>query len=256
MKDIEGNEYNPFSLNGKSILVTGASSGIGKATAIECSRMGAQVIINGRNMTRLQETFYLLSGDGHQIVEGDLTNDNDLDELQERIISVDGIVHCAGISGHKLFAYLKDDEIEQMFSINYYSPLRISQMLLRAKKIKKGGSIVFITSTSGILSSYIGGSLYSSTKGALNGLLKGMALELAPKHIRVNSVMPSMIETPIMNGGDITNEQFEADKNLYPLKRYGRPEEVAYAVVYLLSDAAAWITGTNLLMDGGRSISY
>ena len=134
--------------------------------------------------------------------------------------------------------------------------MKLSQLLLKAKKVNKGGSIVFITSTSGILSSYIGGSLYSSTKGALNGLLKGMALELAAKHIRVNGVMPSMVETSIMDGGDITQEQFEADKDLYPLKRYGRPEEVAYAVVYLLSDAAAWITGTNLLMDGGRSISY
>ena len=223
--------YNPFSMEGKTVLVTGASSGIGRATAIECSRMGAIVIINGRSESRLQETYDSLSGDGHQM-------------------------HCAGISGHRLFTYLKEGEIEQMFSINFYAPLKLSQLLLKAKKVNKGGSIVFITSTSGILSSYIGGSLYSSTKGALNGLLKGMALELAAKHIRVNGVMPSMIETSIMDGGDITQEQFEADKDLYPLKRYGRPEEVAYAVVYLLSDAAAWITGTNLLMDGGRSISY
>ena len=151
---------------------------------------------------------------------------------------------------------LKQEEIDDMFSINYLSPLKISQFLLKAKKVKKGGSIIFMTSTSGILSSYIGGSLYSSTKGAINGLVKGMALELAPKKIRVNSVMPSMIETPIMNGGDVTDEQFEADKQLYPLKRYGKPEEVAYAVIYLLSDASSWITGTNLLMDGGRSISY
>lgn len=256
MKDVSSCAYNPFTLYGKTVLVTGASSGIGKATAIECSKMGAAVVINGRNECRLKETFHLLSGDGHQMIVGDLTDENDLHKLQDEITAVDGIVHCAGISGHKLFAYLKADEIERMFSINFYSPLKISQMLLKAKKIRKGGSMVFITSTSGILSSYMGGSLYSSTKGALNGLLKGMALELAPKHIRVNSVMPSMIETPIMNGGDITDERFEADKNLYPLKRYGKPEEVAYAVVYLLSDAAAWITGTNLLMDGGRSISY
>lgn len=248
--------YNPFSMEGKTVLVTGASSGIGRATAIECSRMGAIVIINGRSESRLQETYDSLSGDGHQMIVGDLTDDILLKKLQKEIIPVDGIAHCAGISGHRLFTYLKEGEIEQMFSINFYAPLKLSQLLLKAKKVNKGGSIVFITSTSGILSSYIGGSLYSSTKGALNGLLKGMALELAAKHIRVNGVMPSMVETSIMDGGDITQEQFEADKDLYPLKRYGRPEEVAYAVVYLLSDAAAWITGTNLLMDGGRSISY
>lgn len=115
---------------------------------------------------------------------------------------------------------------------------------------------MFLTSTSGIVSSYIGGTLYSSTKGALNGLIKGMALELAVKNIRVNSVMPSMVATPIMNGGQLTDEQFDEDKKRYPLKRYGNPEEVAYAVVYLLSDASAWTTGTNLLLDGGLSIAY
>nr|WP_303925607.1 SDR family oxidoreductase [Bacteroides intestinalis] len=249
--------YNtPFSLFGKIVLVTGASSGIGKATAIECSKMGAILVLNGRNEARLEETFEHLSGDGHRMIVGDLTVEEDLNKLVAEVKSLDGIVHCAGISGHKLFSYLKQEEIDDMFSINYLSPLKISQFLLKAKKVKKGGSIIFMTSTSGILSSYIGGSLYSSTKGAINGLVKGMALELAPKKIRVNSVMPSMIETPIMNGGDVTDEQFEADKQLYPLKRYGKPEEVAYAVIYLLSDASSWITGTNLLMDGGRSISY
>ena len=238
------------------MLVTGASSGIGKATAIECSKMGAILVLNGRNEARLEETFEHLSGDGHRMIVGDLTVEEDLNKLVAEVKSLDGIVHCAGISGHKLFSYLKQEEIDDMFSINYLSPLKISQFLLKAKKVKKGGSIIFMTSTSGILSSYIGGSLYSSTKGAINGLVKGMALELAPKKIRVNSVMPSMIETPIMNGGDVTDEQFEADKQLYPLKRYGKPEEVAYAVIYLLSDASSWITGTNLLMDGGRSISY
>ena len=241
--------YNtPFSLFGKIVLVTGASSGIGKATAIECSKMGAILVLNGRNEARLEETFEHLSGDGHRMIVGDLTVEEDLNKLVAEVKSLDGIVHCAGISGHKLFSYLKQEEIDDMFSINYLSPLKISQFLLKAKKVKKGGSIIFMTSTSGILSSYIGGSLYSSTKGAINGLVKGMALELAPKKIRVNSVMPSMIETPIMNGGDVTDEQFEADKQLYPLKRYGKPEEVAYA--------SSWITGTNLLMDGGRSISY
>jgi NAD(P)-dependent dehydrogenase (short-subunit alcohol dehydrogenase family) len=143
-----------------------------------------------------------------------------------------------------------------MFDINYFAPLYLSKILVKKKKINKNGSVVFISSTSGILSSYIGGSIYASTKGAINGLVKTMAVELASKLIRVNSVMPSMVTTPIMNGGSLTQEQFDEDKLRYPLKRYGRPEEVAYAVVYLLSDASAWVTGTNLLMDGGRSIAY
>lgn len=248
--------YNPFSLVGKSILVTGASSGIGRATAIECAKLGAKVLVCGRDEKRLHETYEQLPGECHQAVKGDLATLDDLNNLVLQSGMLDGVVHCAGISGHTLFSYLKDEEMKCMFRINYYSPFKLTQMLLKSKKLRKGSSVVFITSTSGILSSYIGGCLYSSTKGALNGLLKGMALELAPKNIRVNSVMPSMVETPIMNGGDVTNEQFEADKKLYPLKRYGKPEEVAYAVVYLLSDASAWVTGTNLLMDGGRSITY
>lgn len=247
--------YNPFTLLGKTIIITGASSGIGRATAIECSKLGARVVINGRNSERLDNTMLDLTGEGHVMIAGDLTDESTIQQLLS-IDGMDGIVHCAGISGHTLFNFLKCEEIDKMFSINFFTPLTLTQGLLKAKKIRKGGSIVFITSTSGIVSSYIGGALYSSTKGALNGLLKGLALEVAPRKIRVNGVMPSMVTTPIMEGDSLTLEQWKADKARYPLKRYGRPEEVAYAVIYLLSDASAWITGTNLLMDGGRSISY
>lgn len=248
--------FNPFSLEGKTILVTGASSGIGRATAIVCSKMGARMLITGRNEVRLTDTFQNLEGVGHESIIADLSTAEGRSTLLDSIEKIDGVVHCAGISGHKVFQFLKEDEISDMFEINFNTPLLLSRDLIKKKKVNKGGSIVFITSTSGIISSYMGGSLYSSTKGALNGLIKGMALELATKNIRVNSVMPSMVSTPIMSGGQLTDEQFEEDKKRYPLKRYGHPEEVAYAVVYLLSDASAWTTGTNLLMDGGRSISY
>ena len=248
--------YNPFSLQDKTILVTGASSGIGKAIAIECSKMGAKVFITGRNEQRLQETFNQLNGKQPNYIVADLTKKEDIDNLVEKVEELDGLVNCAGISGHSLFSFLKEEEVKNMFDINFFSQMNICKQLLTKKKINKGASIVFLTSTSGILSSYIGGSIYSATKGALNGIIKGMAIELAPKKIRVNSVMPSMIETPIMNSGDVTEEQFEADKQKYPLKRYGKPEEVAYAAVYLLSDASTWTTGTSLLLDGGRSINY
>jgi len=248
--------FNPFTLDGKTIIVTGASSGIGRATAIACSKMGATLIITGRNQERLDQTLEQMTGDRHLAFTADLSTPDGRESLISSVDNVDGIVHCAGISGHKVFQFLKDSEIAEMFEINFNTPLYLSRDLVKKKKINKGGSIVFITSTSGIISSYMGGSLYSSTKGALNGLIKGMALELAAKNIRVNSVMPSMVTTPIMDGGQLTDEQFEEDKKRYPLKRYGHPEEVAYAVIYLLSEASAWITGTNLLMDGGRSISY
>lgn len=249
-------KYNPFSLEGKVIFITGASSGIGRATAIECSRMGATLIISGRNKERLNETFCKLDGQSHLQVIADIKTVVGRNEILDKIPCIDGIVHCAGVSGHTLFSFLKEEVINDMFQVNYFSPTLLTLDLLKSKRINKSASIVFITSTSGINSSYIGGSLYSSTKGAINGLIKGMALDLAPKKIRVNSVMPAMVETPIMIDGDVSKEQFEEDKKRYPLKRYGKPEEVAFAIIYLLSNASSWTTGTNLLLDGGRTISY
>jgi NAD(P)-dependent dehydrogenase (short-subunit alcohol dehydrogenase family) len=247
---------NPFSLEGKTILITGASSGIGRTTAVACSNMGARLIITGRNKEHLDETFKSLFGSGHFQVISDLKGTEGRDYLIERTPCLDGLVHCAGISGHQIFTYLKDDTLQDMFSINFFAPTFLTKELLKQRKINKSASIVFMTSTSGIISSYIGGSAYSSTKGALNGLIKGMALDLAPKGIRVNSVMAAMVHTSIMDGGTITEQQFLEDMNRYPLKRYGRPDEVAYAIIYLLSNASSWTTGTNLLLDGGRTISY
>lgn len=248
--------YNPFSLSGKTIFVTGASSGIGKAVAIECSKMGAQLVISGRNENRLSETFRLLEGPGHLQIVADLNIEDNMGEIVKMLPLLDGIVHCAGISGHMPFPFISKQFLNEQFDINFNVPTLLTQQLVKKKIIKNEGAILFITSISGILSSYAGGSIYSATKGALSGLIKGMAIDLSPKKIRVNSIMPAMIKTSIMNEGKLTEEQWTEDEKKYPLKRYGQPEEVAYAAIYLLSDAAAWITGTNLLIDGGRSISY
>jgi NAD(P)-dependent dehydrogenase (short-subunit alcohol dehydrogenase family) len=249
-------EHNPFSLKGKTIFITGASSGIGRATALECSRMGAALIINGRNEERLRATFDSLEGNGHRMLPGDLSVPECMSAVSDSLPELDGVVYCAGITGHNLLPFIKEKDVKRMFDINYYAPLWLSRSITKKKKIKKGGSIVFISSTSGIISSYAGGSIYASTKGAVNGLVKSMAIELAPRLIRVNSAMPSMVETSLAEGMNLDEEQFEEDKRRYPLKRYGKPEEVAYAVVFLLSDASKWITGTNLLIDGGRSAAY
>ena len=247
---------NPFSLQNKTILITGASSGIGRATAIECSKMGAKVIITGRNLERLTSTYDELKKGEHIVIQSDLSNPIDLDFLLNSIENLDGIVHSAGISGHLLFNFLKEEQLDEMMDINFKIPTLLTQRLLKQKKVNKGASIVFINSTSGIISSFVGGSIYSASKGALNGLIKGLALEYAPKKIRFNGVMAAMVETPIMEKSDVTIEQLNLDRQKYPLKRYGKPEEVAYAVIYLLSDASAWTTGTNILLDGGRTISY
>lgn len=248
--------YNPFSLSEKRILVTGASSGIGRAIAIECSRMGAKVILTARNEERLNETLQQMDNvQQHQIVKADLSNVDDLKHLVDCIEKpLDGIVQCAGFTIPKPFQFITQTDVNSIMSVNFMAPAILSQMLLKRKKVNKGASIVFISSISGVWVSYVGGSLYSSSKGAINGLVKGMAIELASKLIRVNCVNPGMVKTNILEEGVISDEQLDNDAQLYPLKRHGKPEEIAYAVIYLLSDASAWVTGTNLLIDGGYTL--
>lgn len=246
--------YNPFSLENKKILVTGASSGIGRAIAIECSKMGAEVIITGRNEERLAETYKELVGEHPAYIVADLTKEEDIEHLAALTDSLNGLVNCAGLTIPKPFKFLQESDIETVMTVNFNAPLLLTQRLVKKKKLEKGGSVVFISSISGTKVSYIAGSIYSASKGAINGLCKGLALELASQQIRVNTVVPGMVETNIVSGGEIAEEQLEIDRQKYPLKRYGKPEEVAYAVVYLLSGASGWVTGSNLLIDGGYTL--
>lgn len=246
--------FNPFSLKDKTILVTGASSGIGRAIAIECSKMGASVIITARSEERLQETLREMEGEQNKLIVADLSIDEDIENLANEMPALDGIVHCAGFTIPKPFNFLSKDDVDAVMKVNFSTPVFLTQKLLKSKKINKKASIVFISSISGVYVSSVAGSLYSASKGAVNGIVKGMAIELAAKQIRVNSVNPGMIETNIFSVGIISEEQLNEDKKKYPLKRYGKPEEVAYAVIYLLSEASSWTTGSNILIDGGYTL--
>jgi len=245
---------NPFSLGGKTILVTGASSGIGRAIAVECSKMGANVIITARNEQRLDETLALMPGKNHTKIVADLTDKADREKLVEQLPKLDGIVHSAGVVKTLIFQFIDEKSLAEVMNVNFTAPTLISAKLVEEKKLKKGSSIIFIGSISGTVCVWGGNSIYSASKGAINGMMKNMALDLASKGIRVNSVNPGMIDTHIFDGGMIDAEQLKEDIKRYPLKRYGKPEEVAYAVVYLLSDAAQWVTGTSLLIDGGYTL--
>ena len=249
-------KYNPYSLEGKVLLVTGASSGIGRAIAIESSRMGASVIITGRNHERLEETLNMMDGvERHQLVMADMQSDDDITKLVEDVhTGLDGLVLCAGFTIVKPFRFVSDVDIDAIMDVNYKAPVLLTQRLLKRKKINKKASIVFISSVSGVYVSAPAGALYSGSKGAINGVAKAMALDLSVKGIRVNCVNPGMVDTNIFSKGDITQEQLEEDVKHYPLGRYGKPEEIAYAVVYLLSDASEWVTGTNLKIDGGLTL--
>ncbi len=245
--------YNPFSLDGKRVLVTGASSGIGRAVAVECSRMGASLVITGRNAERLDETLRTLQGEGHVKVEADLTSPEGVEKVVAALPdSLDGVVHCAGIALPKPFRFYSSDEIKKVMGINFDAPALLTGELLRGKAIAKNGSLVFISSINGPVVSTVGNSVYSASKGALSGLVKGLALEMAPRGVRVNSILPGMVDTPILSpNGEISQEQLVEEAAKYPLGRYGKPEEVAWAVIYLLSDASRWVTGTNMVIDGG-----
>lgn len=246
--------YNPFSLIGKKLLVIGASSGIGRAVAIECSRMGAEICIVGRNETRLTETLKKMNGGNHVSVQMDITNTEELEKLVAKVPVLSGIVHCAGVTKIEPFQFVSRSHLDEVFNTNFYAPVELTRLLFKKKKISKKGSVVFISSISGLYCSAVASSIYSASKSALNGMMKGMAIDLSPKEIRVNCVNPGVIDTGFFKDSGILEEDLEKDKKRYPLRRYGRPEEVAHAAIYLLSDASEWVTGTNMLIDGGYTL--
>ena len=249
-----GMTYNPFTLEGKTILVTGSTSGIGRATAVECSKMGAKVVVTGRNEERAKETLALLSGEGHTCVVADLSSPEGIDKLVAESPILDGCVSNAGFNVVQPIPFIKHEDMNKIFYVNIEAPIYLIHRLVKCKKLVKGASVVF-TSSIGQRIVAPGNSLYSATKGAVSAFMRNAALDLASKKIRCNSVAPGMVETPLKEGKSVvTSEQWEINRQLYPLGRFGLPEDVARAIVYLLSDASAWVTGTEIVIDGGRSL--
>lgn len=243
--------YNPFSLQGKSILITGASSGIGRSIAVECSRMGARVVITGRNEDRLNETLSMLEGENHLALIADLTNEAEIISLVEKLPLLDGIVHNAGIGDRTLCKKVKASDIGRVMTSNFDGPVILQRHIQKRKKISKGGSIVFIASRAPFAPT-IGNALYSASKGAILAYSKVLGLELAPQLIRVNCICPAMVWTELVKrDASINGANYEEAQLSYPLKRYGKPEDIAYLSVYLLSDASSWMTGSSIDITGG-----
>ena len=246
--------YNPFSLIGKTVLVTGASSGIGQETAIQCSKMGARVIITGRNKERLDETYNLLEGNDHQSIIAELTDQEELERLVGEIDIINGLVLCAGKGMTSPFPFSTPDKYHSIFNVNFFAPVELLRLIVKKKKLHKNASIVFVSSIGGVATFTLGNCVYGASKAAINSTMKYCAKELASKKIRVNAVNPGMVNTKLIQSGVITEDQHKEDMEKYPLKRYGEPEEIAYAIIYLLSDASSWVTGHSLVVDGGVSI--
>lgn len=253
--------YNPYSLSGKTILITGASSGIGRATAIECAKLGATVILSARNLDRLQETRQMIYDLGlqianldHQIIVADLTTEEGIKTIVEQSPALDGVVCNAGINIMAPIYFLKDNEVDTVFRTNALAPMSLINALLKAKRIKSQASLVF-TSSMDVVNPDAGSAAYAASKAALASFMRSCAKELAPRKIRSNAIQPGLVETGMMHNGMVSEEDLEKNKELYLLKRYAQPEEIAWAIIYLLSDASGFVTGSVLNIDGGATIS-
>ena len=252
--------YNPFSLVDKTILVTGASSGIGKAIALECSKLGANLVINGRNEERLKATHDELDtsiGQQHQMIVADLTTEEGLDLLISQKISFDGVSSNAGIvTGNKPIKFIEVDDLLNVINTNTVSHITLAKMLFKKKLLNKNASYVFTASIGGTVSHGPGNAIYGVSKGAIDSFMKYAAIEFAVRGIRCNSVCPGMIETPMINLDALTDEDKAKDAEKYLLKRYGKPEEVAHLHAFLLSDASSYITGDSIVIDGGYTVNH
>lgn len=246
--------YNPFSIENKTILVTGAASGMGKATAISCSKMGANVIAVDYNEECLNKTFSELDKGQHQRYVLDLADETTWNELISNCPILDGLANCAGIANMNPFSFISRNEMDKVMNVNFYGPILLIRALIKAKKIVKGGSIVLVASVDGPKIVHPGNSVYSASKSALVGMARNMAIDLAPKSIRVNCILPGTTDTPLIRTSNVTEEELQQTSKTFPLKRFGTPEDMANGIIYLLSSASSFVTGSNLVIDGGFTL--
>ena len=245
--------YNPYSLEGKTILITGAASGIGKATSIESSRLGAKIVAVDLNSEGLNNLMPQLEGEGHITYAGNLCDADFLKELGENTPALDGVFLCAGVSDTTPVKFITEEKIQRVFDVNLTAPIMMLRQLLVKKKINKGGSLVWMSSY-GAEKVEPGLGIYAASKQAVNGIMRAYARELVSRKIRSNSIMPMMIRTELLNTlTNISDKDWAKQEAMYPLG-FGNPSDVAYAAIYLFSDASRWITGTQIKMDGGSNL--
>ena len=245
--------YNPYSLEGKTILITGAASGVGKETAIESSKMGAKIVAVDLNADGLNALIPQLEGEGHLTFDGNLCNDEFLKLLAENTPVLNGVFLCAGVSDTTLVKFLTEEKIDRVFNINVKAPVMMLKYLLKKKKVADGGSLVWMSSY-GAEKVEPGLGIYAASKSAVNGFMRAYAKELIGKKIRSNSIMPMMIKTELISTlTTISEEDWKKQEAMYPLG-FGAPQDVARVAMFLFSDASRWITGTQFKMGGGSDL--
>ena len=240
-----------FDLTGKTILVTGASSGIGRGIALACAEAGAKCVLVARNAERLEAVKAECAGEGHLIEVIDLVDSESMKSFVDRMPVLDGLVQCAGVGDKQLpLKFLSAEFIDEVLSINLRAPMAFLAMLEKKKKLNKGASVVMMSSISSFHATPAH-SLYCASKAGLSAFTQAAALDLAGKKIRVNSIAPGRVNTPLIEYSNISEEQRLADIAKYPLKRYGEVSDIVSAALYLLSDASEWVTGQQFVIDGG-----
>ena len=249
-------DYNPYSLEGKTILITGGAGGIGSEVARVCSKMGARIILTDIREDALETVLTSLPtvefGEHFSII-ADLTNAEELNHLIEQLPEINGFVCNAGVMKLVLTQFITEKDLTRIQNINLNAPILLTKALLKKKKIKKGGSIVFTASAAGVYRVSIGNAIYATTKCGIDAFMRTVALECGSRGIRCNSVNPGMVETALISG--FTEEEKEKEMQNYPLRRFAKPEDIALGVAYLLSDASSFVTGTALKIDGGMTLS-
>lgn len=238
-------------------MVTGASSGIGRQCAITCSDLGATVVLIGRNEERLSETLNLMDRPhNHLVIAADLTDNDLLKSITQQITEakgkLHGIIHAAGISTTLPLRMINEDKLDHFFHTNVSSAILLTKLLVKPSVVSEEGmSVVFITSVMATVGE-AGKTLYSMSKGALLAASRSMALELAPKKIRVNCVSPGVVETPMSQKAVYSQDESARNKiiDMHPLG-LGEPQDVANTCAFLVSSGGKWITGANIAVDGG-----
>lgn len=245
--------HTAFDLKDKMFLITGASSGIGRSTAIEISKLGGSIFISGRNKEELKKTKSFCQG-FCEIVCADLIQAKDILNLVEKIKPLDGLVLSSGVDKNLPLQFSKIIKVKEIFEINLFAQIELVYSLIKAKMLKSNSSIVAISSIAGNFTNTFGESIYGASKAALSSWIKGIALELAHKKIRANCICPGPVDTPMVAKQAYSKEDIENLTQKIPLKRFINPEEIALACIFLLSDASKMITGTNIVIDGGLTI--
>ena len=250
--------YNPFDFSGKKFILTGGTSGIGKATAIQLAQQGAGVFFLGRNEKKMWETISSLPGTGHDYAPVDFQEKADLKPAFDRAVSdgkaIDGIVHCAAIADVQPLAAISEEKVFNSMRVNLVSFIEMVKLYSKRKYHAENGSIVGISSTSALYPEK-GNAIYAATKASMNAVLQSFAKELTAKGIRINAVLPACVDTPMLRNSDQASDLVSSEdssiKRTRQLLGISQPEDIASVILFLLSDASRVITGRTIFADGG-----